>query len=350
MIMAGGTGGHVFPALAVAHRLRELGADVFWLGTHQGLEAHLVPEHGIRIEWLNVQGLRSTGWKRWLAAPMKIMHALFQAWRVLRRNRPTAVLGMGGFVSGPGGLMARIMGIPLVIHEQNALAGLTNRWLAKVADRVMIAFPNALPNGTVCGNPVRRDIVDIAEPAERFAERTGNLRLLVLGGSQGARALNELMPEWLAGLNESQRPQVWHQAGKADFEAAAERYRKAGLKVRVEAFIHDMQEAYAWADMVLCRAGALTIAELAAAGVGAVLVPYPYAVDDHQTVNAAFLVDRDAGILLPQSELSVDRLNKVMEPFLNHRERALAMAINSRALAQPDATEQVARACLEVEN
>ncbi|MDQ2695681.1 MAG: undecaprenyldiphospho-muramoylpentapeptide beta-N-acetylglucosaminyltransferase, partial [Pseudomonadota bacterium] len=284
MIMAGGTGGHVFPALAVAEWLRRRDVPVVWMGTRRGLEATLVPKAGIPVEWIGVAGLRSSGWRRGLMAPVMLAQALGQAAVALGRCRPRVVLGMGGFVSGPGGLMAWLRRIPLVIHEQNAVAGLTNRWLARFADQVLEAFPDSFPaarHARCTGNPVRQAIADLLPPAARFAGRRGPARLLVVGGSQGALALNQLVPQALARLPE--RPEVWHQAGGRLLEAARTAYAQAGVSARLEPFIDDMAGAYGWADLVLCRAGALTVAELAAAGVGAVLVPFPYAVDDHQT-------------------------------------------------------------------
>lgn len=352
MVMAGGTGGHVFPALAVARALRERGMDVFWLGTATGFEAGVVPEAGFRSEWIDIKGLRGTGIGRWLQAPFTLTHAMFQALRVLRRNRPGVVLGMGGFVTGPGGVMARLLGIPLVIHEQNAIPGMTNRWLSRIATRVLEAFPGsfAAARGALdCGNPVRREIAALPEPGQRMAGRTGPVRLLVLGGSQGARALNEAVPEALAELGPAERPEVRHQAGARNLEGARAAYAKAGVAGDLKAFIGDMAESYAWADLVICRAGALTIAELTAAGVGSILVPYPHAVDDHQTRNGAFLVAAEAAEMLPQSELDGKTLAARLRPLLSERSRLLSMARAARGLARPQATETVARVCMEVQ-
>jgi UDP-N-acetylglucosamine--N-acetylmuramyl-(pentapeptide) pyrophosphoryl-undecaprenol N-acetylglucosamine transferase len=350
VIMAGGTGGHVFPALAVAERLRAWGVPVVWLGTRLGLEAKLVPPAGIPIEWIGVAGLRGKGWQRRLAAPLMIAQALWQAGGILRRLQPCLVLGMGGFVSGPGGLMARLLGIPLVIHEQNALAGMTNRWLSRLAGRVLEAFPGSFPaprQALTVGNPVRAGIAALPEPAQRFAGRTGRARLLVVGGSQGALALNQRVPAALALLPPTERPEVWHQAGGALQELTARAYQAAGVAVRLQPFIEEMAAAYGWADLVLCRAGAITVAELAAAGVGAVLVPFPYAVDDHQTANARFLERAGAAVLAPQAGLSPARLAALLQPLLGDRTRLLAMARAARCLARADAAEQVARVCLE---
>lgn len=350
LITAGGTGGHVFPALAVAERLRDDGVPVVWLGTRRGLEARLVPASGIPIEWLDVAGLRGHGWQRRLLAPAMLLRALWQALTVLRRVRPRVVLGMGGFVSGPGGVAARLLRIPLVIHEQNALAGMTNRWLARgFAARVLSAFPDTLPRAEVIGNPVRHAIATLSDPSERLAGRSGNhVRVLVLGGSQGARILNEVLPAALALMPIEQRPRVWHQSGSDGESVTREAYAAAGLKARVEPFIEDMALAYGWADLVVCRSGALTIAELAAAGVGSILVPYPHAVDDHQTTNARFLVDADAAVLLPQSELTPEHLAGLLSELSGQRQRLSAMALAARSRARPDATDRLAAHCLEV--
>ena len=347
MVMAGGTGGHVFPALAVAEELRARGMDAFWLGTPDSFEAGVVPGRGFTMEWISIQGLRGKGWLRWLAAPFKIAAAMLQALRVVRRRRPQLVLGRGGCVTGPGGLGARILGIPLVIHEQNAVPGMTNKWLARIADRVLEAFPGSFGAATgalVTGNPVRGEIAAITAPEQRMAGREGPLRLLVLGGSQGAQALNKTLPQALAQLPLPQRPQVRHQAGGRRWQEAADAYAEAAVNADVDPFISDMASAYAWADLVICRAGALTIAELAAAGVGAILVPYPYAVDDHQTRNARYLVDAGAAILLPQSQMNAQRLADLLRL---DRQRVLAMACAARRMGLPGATTAVADICQE---
>ena len=347
MVMAGGTGGHVYPALAVAEELRARGMEVFWLGTPGGFEAGVVPDHGFPMEWVNIQGLRGKGLLRWLAAPFKLSLAMLQALRVLRRKRPRLVLGMGGFVTGPGGLVARMLGIPLVIHEQNAIPGMTNQWLARVADRVLEAFPGSFDSKRsvqLTGNPVRAEIADLPPPEQRLAGREGRLHLLVLGGSQGARALNQTLPQALARLPQDERPEVRHQAGGRLWQEATDAYAAADVSAQVEPFIDDMAAAYAWADLVLCRADALTIAELAAAGVGAILVPYPHAVDDHQTRNAHYLVDGGAASLLPQAEMDAERLAELLHL---DRERILDMARAARRLALAGATAAVADVCQE---
>ena len=350
LIMAGGTGGHVFPALAVADRLRARGVAVAWMGTRNGLEATLVPKAGIPMEWIGVSGLRGKGWRQRLLTPVMLARALGQAGVILRRLRPPVVLGMGGFASGPGGIMARLLGIPLVVHEQNAIAGLTNRWLSRVANQVLEAFPGAFPaqrQALVVGNPVRETIAKLPPPAARFAGRQGPARLLVLGGSQGALALNQRVPQALALLGDDERPDIWHQAGGRLYETAAVAYREAGVAARLTPFIEDMAEAYGWADLVLCRAGALTIAELAAVGVGAVLIPFPFAVDDHQTANARFLEQGQAALIVQQTELSAERLAALLRELTRNRARLLDMAEAARRLAKVDAAEQVARVCLE---
>ena len=350
VIMAGGTGGHVFPALAVAERLRARNMPVVWIGTRRGLEARLVPEAGIPIEWIGVSGLRGTGWKRWLSAPLMVVRALMQAALILQGLKPRLVLGMGGFASGPGGLAAGCLGIPLVIHEQTALAGLTNRWLARVARVVLEAFPGSFAAGRrarVTGNPVRAEIAALPEPRQRLVCRAEKPRLLVLGGSQGALVLNQTVPKALALLADAERPEVWHQAGGKMQQEAEQAYQAAGVQVRIEPFIQNMAAAYGWADLVVCRAGALTVAELAAAGIGSILVPFPYAVDDHQTANARFLAKDGAALLVPQAELTAERLAERLRELLADRPRLLTMAEAARRLARIDAAERVAVICLE---
>ena len=347
VIMAGGTGGHVFPALAVAERLRARGIAVSWLGTRRGIEADLVPRAGFEIDWISVGGLRGKGLLGWLLAPLKLALALGQALAALRRRRPDAVLGLGGFASGPGGVAARLLALPLVIHEQNAVAGLTNRLLARIANRVLEAFPGTFPaaRGAVAtGNPVRAEIAALPNPEVRLAGRDGALRLLVLGGSQGAGALNALVPAAAARL--PGRLAIRHQCGRAGFDATQAAYAAGGIAAEVLPFIDDMAAAYAWADLVLCRAGALTVAEVAAAGVGALLVPFPHAVDDHQTRNAGYLVERGAGRLLPQAGLDAERLAADLAALAEDRAGLLAMARAARAAARPDATALVAAHCL----
>ncbi|NVZ10826.1 undecaprenyldiphospho-muramoylpentapeptide beta-N-acetylglucosaminyltransferase [Allochromatium humboldtianum] len=350
-VMAGGTGGHVFPALAVAEYLRGQGAEVFWIGTQAGMESRLVPEHGFEMEWVSIEGVRGKGGLQWLKAPFRLASAFGQARAILRRRRPTVVLGMGGFVSGPGGLAARALGIPLVIHEQNFVPGLTNQWLARVATQVFEAFPGSFPparRAIVTGNPVRQAILDLPAPAERLADRSGPVRLLVVGGSLGAQALNETVPQALARLPIDQRPLVRHQAGERTLELARNAYRDAGVEAEVVAFVRDMAEAYAWADLVVCRSGALTVSELAAAGVGSILVPYPFAVDDHQVGNARYLSEAGAAHLIIQRDLTAVGLADILSELFADRARLLAMAEAARRRAQPEATDHIARVCLEL--
>lgn len=345
LVMAGGTGGHIFPGLAVADYVRDQGWRVVWLGNPAGMEARLVPARGYELAPLAFGALRGKGFLRKLLLPITLLSALWQAKRALARIRPDVVLGMGGFVSFPGGLMAALSGRALVVHEQNSVAGLANRVLARVATRVLTGFPGTLRRGEWCGNPLRPEIAALASPALRFKDRAGPLQLLVLGGSLGAAALNESVPLALALLPEAERPRVVHQSGERHLEALQQNYRAAAVKADCVAFIEDMAGAYAWADLVICRAGALTVAELAAAGVASILIPFPHAVDDHQSGNARFLANAGAAILLPQAELTPQKLALVRNLT---REQLLQMAEKARALAKPEATAAVARACLEL--
>jgi UDP-N-acetylglucosamine--N-acetylmuramyl-(pentapeptide) pyrophosphoryl-undecaprenol N-acetylglucosamine transferase len=346
MIMAGGTGGHVFPALAVADHLRALGWRVVWLGARTGMEATLVPQHGYEMAWVRFSGLRGKGLVAKLLLPLNLLVAFWQALRALRTQRPDVVLGMGGYIAFPGGMMAALLGRPLAIHEQNSVAGLANRVLAGVADHVLVAFPDALRNAAFVGNPVREAIAKIAPPAARFAGRTGPLRVLVVGGSLGAAALNDIVPRALAQLPAEARPIVTHQSGAKHVDALRANYARAGVEAAAVAFIDDMARAYADADLVICRAGATTVAELAAAGVASILVPFPFAVDDHQTTNARYLADAGAGVLVQQRDLTPEALAGLLREF--SRDRLLAMATEARALGKPDATRVVAEACMEL--
>lgn len=346
--MAGGTGGHVFPALAVAEELRRRDIAVTWLGTRRGIEAELVPGHRFPIDFIEVEGLRGRGVIKLLKAPFVLIKALWQALAVIRKERPDAVLGLGGFASGPGGVAARIMGLPLVIHEQNAIAGTTNKLLANIASRALQAFPNALPRGEWVGNPVRREIVALPDPEQRVAQAGRPLRLLILGGSLGARAINQQVPAALALLAEDQRPEVRHQCGRAHQAETETAYKEAAVAACVEPFIADMAEAYAWADMVICRAGALTVSELAAAGVGALLIPFPHAIDDHQTRNGEYLVEKGAAQLVQQVDLTTDKLASVLREWLADREKLQLMAVNARRLAKAGVAESIADICVEV--
>jgi UDP-N-acetylglucosamine--N-acetylmuramyl-(pentapeptide) pyrophosphoryl-undecaprenol N-acetylglucosamine transferase len=350
MVMAGGTGGHVFPALATARVLQRRGYDVVWLGTQRGIEARLVPAEGIPVEWLSVSGLRGKGWATLLAAPFRLLVAVSQAVRAIRRHRPDVVLGAGGFASGPGGLAAWLLRRPLVVHEQNAVAGMTNRVLARLADRVLEGFPGSFGAGTkACrvGNPVRPEIAAIPAPERRYAGREGRCRLLVFGGSQGAARLNAVLPAAVAELPPDLRPEVLHQTGARGVEETAAAYRARGIEADVRAFIDDMAGAYGWADLAVCRAGALTVAELAAAGLPAVLVPFPAAVDDHQTRNAEYAVNAGAAVLLPESGLTpVSLAERLRELLTAGRPRLLEMARAARTTAITDADERLAEACI----
>jgi UDP-N-acetylglucosamine--N-acetylmuramyl-(pentapeptide) pyrophosphoryl-undecaprenol N-acetylglucosamine transferase len=352
LIMAGGTGGHVFPALAVAHYLRERGHQVSWLGTQRGMESELVPANGFDIDYISIAGLRGNGILGWVVAPLRISRAIVQALAVIRNRRPQAVLGMGGFVTGPGGVAAKLSGRPLLIHEQNAIAGLTNRLLSRIADRVLEAFPDTFTGRHVShtGNPVRGDIAALAAPEERFVSHQGRLRLLVVGGSLGALALNEMIPEALALLPEDIRPVVRHQSGKRHLEVTRSAYEKAGVASEVMPFIDDMAAQYEWSDLVICRAGALTVSELALAGVAAILVPYPHAVDDHQSANSSYLVAEGAAQLVQQRDLTAASLAEMVGHFCRDveagRNELVVMAQNARRLARPEATAEVAAACL----
>jgi UDP-N-acetylglucosamine--N-acetylmuramyl-(pentapeptide) pyrophosphoryl-undecaprenol N-acetylglucosamine transferase len=341
LIMAGGTGGHIFPALAVAKELRARGWRVVWLGARGKMEAELVPRHGIEIHLLSIGGVRGQGLWRKLVQPFEQARALWDSIRVMRKEKPSVVIGFGGFTGFPGGIAATLLMKPLLVHEQNSVPGLTNKVLALIADGVLTAFPSAFPkNGLRVGNPVRRDIALLEEPAVRFAGRSGPLRLLVVGGSLGAAVLNTVVPQALARLDPAQRPRVIHQSGQKQIDALRAAYAQAGVTADCRPFIDDMAAAYREADLVICRAGALTIAELAAAGVGAILVPYPHAVDDHQTGNARFLVEAGAAVLMPQSMLTAEKLAEQLQHL--DRPCLLAMAQAARRCAMPDATEAVA--------
>lgn len=346
LVMAGGTGGHVYPALAVAESLIGSGWPVVWLGTRAGLEARVVPARGIPVEWVDVGGLRGKGFAALILAPLRLMRALMQSVAVMRRHRPRAVLGMGGYVSGPGGVAAWLLRRPLLIHEQNAVGGTTNRLLVRLARRVLTGFPGVL-GGEWIGNPVRPEIAALPAPAARLQGRTGPLRVLVLGGSQGARALNSILPFAVALLPADRRPEVRHQCGAKLLEEARAAWDAAGVRVDPVAFIDDVAAAYAWADIVVCRAGALTVAELAAAGVASVLVPLPSAVDDHQSANARYLAEAGAGEVLPERELTPASLASCLGRFAGDRGALLAMATAARRVARPDATAALTAAIKE---
>lgn len=342
LIMAGGTGGHIFPALAVAEQLRDRGWKVVWLGNSGSMEARLVPPRGFAMEYMRFGALRGKGLLTKLLLPMNLLRGFWQARQILKALQPDVVLGMGGYITFPGGMMASLQGIPLLIHEQNSVAGLANRILAGLADRLLSGFPNVLKKSEWVGNPVRPEIAALPPPAERFAERDGPLRLLVIGGSLGAVALNEVVPKGLGLLAEEERPMVVHQAGEKHLESLRVHYEQAGVRAHCVAFIEDMAGAYGWADLVICRAGALTVAELAAAGIASILVPFPYAVDDHQTGNAKFLVNVGGAFLLPQKDLTPERVALVRN-YTRHQ--LLQMAEKARSLARPQAVEDTVQAC-----
>jgi UDP-N-acetylglucosamine--N-acetylmuramyl-(pentapeptide) pyrophosphoryl-undecaprenol N-acetylglucosamine transferase len=350
LITAGGTGGHVFPALAVARELRTRGVRVVWLGTRTGIEARVVPAAGFDVDYIRIRSLRGGGVLRWLLLPMHLNLAMWQAWRILRRRRPDAALAMGGFAAGPGSLMVSLLNIPLIVHEQNAVAGLTNRWIARLADVVLAGFPGAFGGRhavRVVGNPVRPEILALAPPEQRLAARRGRLRLLVIGGSQGAQVFNQVIPAALRMMPEPARPEVRHQTGERDAAAVRARYQEFLSDAQVAAFIDDMAAAYAWADLVICRAGAMTIAELAAAGVASLLVPLPSAADDHQTANARYLATREAAELVPQSEFTAARLAELLGELGGDRALLARMAGHARGCAVTDAAQVVAQICLE---
>ncbi len=348
MIMAGGTGGHIFPALAVAEQLRAQGWRIVWLGARTGMEATLVPSKGYAMAWISMTGVRGKGALRFALLPLQLLIAFWQSARAILAYRPHVVLGMGGYVSFPGGMMAALLNRPLAIHEQNSVAGLANKVLARIADRVLAGFPSPFVSTAAIwtGNPVRDAIAHVAAPAARYRGRSGALRLTVIGGSLGAQALNDAVPQALALLPEKERPLVTHQAGTRHLAQVEANYQRAGVAATLVPFIDDMAAQYANADVIVCRAGASTIAELAAAGVASVLVPFPHAVDDHQTHNARFLSERGAAVLLPQVELTAQKLADLLRGFT--RDALLAMAQKAHGVAKPDATQAVAAECMRL--
>ncbi|MDV6344990.1 undecaprenyldiphospho-muramoylpentapeptide beta-N-acetylglucosaminyltransferase [Nitrosomonas sp. Is37] len=350
MIMAGGTGGHVFPGLAVADHMTTLDWNIVWLGTHNGMEAALVPRHGYHIELIEFSGLRGKKVMNRLWLPWRLLMAFWQSARIIIRTQPDVVLGMGGYPAFPGGIMASLLNKPLLIHEQNAIPGLTNRILAKIADKILLGFPASIKGKSekvqVTGNPVRDDILRLPVPEQRFAGRSGKLKLLVIGGSLGARILNTIIPKTLKLIPENERPWITHQAGKNNLDELQRNYAECGVEGNLVSFIEDMAASYAECDLVICRAGALTISELAVVGVASILIPYPFAVDDHQTANAQFLSKHNAALLLPQDKLNPEVLADLIRKFT--RERLLEMATLARSLAKPDATRMVAEACLGI--
>jgi len=349
LIMAGGTGGHVFPALAVADYMKVSGWRVVWLGTKGGMESMLVPQKGYDIETIDFSGLRGKNFITWLTLPLRLLLAFWQSAKVLFQIRPDVVLGMGGYPAFPGGIMASLLNKSLLIHEQNSIPGLANKILAKFADKVLLGFPDAIRNEkkvVFSGNPVRNEISQLDTPDKRYAGRSGKFKLLIIGGSLGSQALNTIVPQTLKLIPDNMRPLVTHQAGRKHLETLKKNYAKAGVEGELVVFIEDMAVHYADCDLVICRAGALTIAELTAVGTASILVPFPYAVDDHQTSNAKFLSDKDAAVLLPQNELTPKNLAKLLMGFT--REKLLGMAMKARELARPNATRLVAEACMEM--
>lgn len=349
LIAAGGTGGHVIPGLTIAKALQEKGWQVTWLGTQQGLEAKLVPDAGITLRIIHVQGLRGKGVLRKLLAPFMVLSAIMQALRVLKQVKPQLVIGMGGYVSGPAGMASWLKRIPLIIHEQNTKPGLTNRILSRFAKRVCCAFPQTFPCSEkviYTGNPVRADILNLFPPTS--THQHDGLRLLIIGGSQGAQALNQCIPQLMQKKTDDANWQVWHLTGQRDYAKILQAYQESGQSVRVDQFVAEMAEAYAWADLVICRAGALTVSELAVAGKASILIPHPFAVDDHQTTNAEFLVRARAAKLLPQSELTVMRLCQEIATLTQEPQTLIQMSTAARNVAETDATAKIVGQCLVV--
>jgi UDP-N-acetylglucosamine--N-acetylmuramyl-(pentapeptide) pyrophosphoryl-undecaprenol N-acetylglucosamine transferase len=344
LIMAGGTGGHIFPGLAVAEQMRAAGWDVVWMGARGGMEERLVPRHGYRTAWIRAKAARGKGIVQKLLLPANLLYSFWESARHIRALKPDVVLGLGGYVAFPGGMMASLLDRPLALHEQNAIPGLANKVLAQVSDKVMSGFPQALKNAEWTGNPVRAEIAAIASPEARFQGRQGPLRILVVGGSLGAQALNESVPKALALMND--RPQVVHQAGEKHLDALRKHYAEAGVNGELVAFIDDMARRYAEADLVICRAGAVTIAELSAGGMASILVPFPHAVDDHQTANGKFLADHGAALLIQQRDLTPQKLAQMIQGL--DRSRLLEMARKARALGKPDAARVVAERCMSI--
>lgn len=346
LVMAGGTGGHIFPGLAVAEALRERGWAVHWLGGPDSMESRLVPPRGFAFETIAFGGVRGKGLKTLALLPLRLLKAFWQSLQVVRRVKPGVVIGLGGYITFPAGMMSVLLGKPLVLHEQNSRAGMANKVLAGVADKVFTAFPNVLPKAAWVGNPLREGFLKQPAPAQRFAGRTGNLKLLVVGGSLGAQALNDIVPQALALIPEGQRPQVVHQSGAKQIDALRANYAKAGVQAEATPFIDDTASAFADADLVVCRAGASTVTELAAVGVAAVYVPFPFAVDDHQTTNAKFVVDADGGWLVQQRELTPQWLAQLLQSVT--REELLRRADAAHALAKTHATNDLVAACEEL--
>lgn len=343
LVMAGGTGGHVFPAIAVARELQQQGWDICWLGTKDRMEAELVPKHGIPIQFIEISGIKGKGIGAWLKAPFAILKAVLQARKIIKAYQPNAVLGMGGYVSGPGGIAAKLCGVPVILHEQNAVAGLTNQWLSKIARRTLQAFPNAFTNAEVVGNPVRQDLFEIADPELRFAERGYPINILVMGGSQGAQVLNQTVPEVAKQLGNAVF--ISHQVGKGKLHGVQEAYQTTGNGIASE-FIDDMKAAYEWADLVICRSGALTVSEIAAAGLPAIFVPFQHK-DRQQYYNAVHLEQAGAAIIIEQKDFTPESLFNALRPLVAERQKLLEMALKAREAANPQAAKRVAEVIVE---
>lgn len=347
MVMAGGTGGHIYPAMAVADYLQTLGWQVVWLATKGGMENRLIEGKPYQKAMITMRGVRGKGLMGWILLPIKLLTAFKQSAVAIKTHQPDVVLGMGGFAAFPGGIMAKLLGKPLLIHEQNSIAGLTNKVLSRFADQVMAAFPSAFGEKAILvGNPVRTEMLHLDAPAQRYQNRQGPLRLLVVGGSLGAAALNEVLPKALASLPKSKRPEIIHQSGENHLEALNQHYEREGVKAETKAFIQDMATLYAWADLVVCRSGAMTVAELACVGVASVMVPFPYAVDDHQTFNAQYLSEQGAGKLIQQTGFTVPVVSELLSSMT--RKVCLEMAEKAYALAKPDACQVVGNACVSL--
>jgi UDP-N-acetylglucosamine--N-acetylmuramyl-(pentapeptide) pyrophosphoryl-undecaprenol N-acetylglucosamine transferase len=343
LIMAGGTGGHIFPGLAVAEALREKGWKVHWLGGPQSMESRLVPPRGFAYEQIDFSGVRGKGLLTLALLPLRLLKAFWQSLAVVRRVKPDVVVGLGGYITFPGGMMAALLGKPLIVHEQNSVAGMANKVLAAVADLVLTTFPGVFAKGEWIGNPLRKEFLEQTPPAERFAQRTGKMKLLVIGGSLGAKALNEIIPQALAKMPEDQRPEVIHQGGEKQIEQLRANYLAAGVHAELTPFIANTARAFAEADLVICRAGASTVSEIAAVGAPAVFVPFPFAVDDHQTTNAQFLSDQGAATLLPQDQMTLERVIQLLQN--SERSTLILQGLKAYSLRKTDATEQVVRAC-----
>jgi UDP-N-acetylglucosamine--N-acetylmuramyl-(pentapeptide) pyrophosphoryl-undecaprenol N-acetylglucosamine transferase len=345
LVMAGGTGGHIFPGLAVAQYLRICGWNVSWLGNQQGMEYRLVKSCDFPFEAVDFGGLRGKGIKAKLMLPINLARACFQSWKIMRRLKPSVVLGMGGYITFPGGLVSKLLKRPLVLHESNSVAGSANLALAKIAMRVLTGFPRTMGNAEWVGNPIRQEFENMMPPELRYEQRQGPLSILVVGGSLGAAALNEHIPAALALLAKDKRPKVIHQAGEKHLADLQKRYAELGVEADIRPFIDDMPTAYAQADLVICRSGAMTVSELAACGVASCLIPFPHAIDDHQTANARFLSDAKAAVLLPQKHLNPQDLATMIQSF--HREDLRQMAVRAHALSKPHATQRVAEVCAD---